>query len=102
MVEIKRIVKKEVEETIAMELKAFWVVRILRPRANRTHDVMYEEKFDREPSEQEIASVLAEHQKQSQEFAGVFKNYRLVEVSDNPYQEKEYDEMDKFTNMRDS
>ncbi len=82
MIEIKRVVKKEIEETIAMELKPFWVVRILRPKATRTHDVMYEEKFDHEPSEHEIASVLAEHQKHSQEFAGVFKNYRLVEVED--------------------
>lgn len=89
-IEIKRKVKKEIEETVKMELKPFWNVRIIRPNGTNTYLCAYEQVFNYEPTEQEIASVLNEHSHFSNEFASVCKNYRLVElctVSDNPYQE---------------
>lgn len=80
MIELKRKVKKEVEETYTVELKEEWCVRILKPNGNRTYYCSYEEIFAYEPKEQEIASILVEHQSNSKEFASVVKNYRLVEV----------------------
>lgn len=86
-IEIKRKVKKEVEVTVKMELVPFWNVRIIRPNGIRTYTCAYEQEFIYEPNEQEIASVLNEHSHFTNEFASVCKNYRLVEKSDNPYQE---------------
>lgn len=78
MIELKRKVKKEIEETYEVELVPFWNVRILTPNGNRTYFCRYEEKFSYEPKEQEIASVLAEHSVKGA-FASVCKNYELVE-----------------------
>ena len=78
------------KENVKMELKPFWNVRIIRPNGVRTYLCTYEQVFNYEPTEQEIASVLNEHSHFTNEFASVCKNYRLVElctVSDNPYQE---------------
>lgn len=82
MIELKRKVKKEVEETYRVELKQTWCVRILRPNGNRTYYSAYEQEFMYEPSEQEIASILVEHNKGKEHFASVVKNYRLVEVDE--------------------
>lgn len=81
MIELKRTVKKEVEETYEVELVPRWVVRILTPNGNRTYFCRHEEKFTYEPNEQEIASVLAEHYVKGA-FASVCKNYKLVEIKD--------------------
>lgn len=80
MIEIKRKVKKEVEEIVKVDLKFSWCVRILRPNGNRTYYATYEQEFDYEPSNDEIAQILVEHRTQRNEFASVVKNYRLIEV----------------------
>lgn len=84
MIKVKRKVKKVVEETYEVELKQEWVVRILQPNGNRTYYCAYEQKFDNEPSEEEIASILAEKTNYMADmvntgsFASVVKNYRIV------------------------
>lgn len=80
MVEIKRKVKKTVEEVVQMELKPEWYIRVLRPNSVNTFYVEYIERFDYEPTEQEIASILAEQAKNDNYLVTVNKNYRLVEV----------------------
>lgn len=82
MIELKRTVKKTVEEKYIAELKPSWRVRLLRPNGNRTYYVSYEQEFMYEPSEQEIASIIAEHSNYCNEFASVAKNYRLVELEE--------------------
>lgn len=82
MIELKRTVKKTVEEKYIAELKTSWNVRLLRPNGNRTYYVLYEQEFMYEPSEQEIASIIAEHSNYRNEFASVVKNYRLVEIKE--------------------
>lgn len=82
MIELKRKVKKEVEETYKVELVAYWTVRVLRPNGNRTHFCIYEESFAFEPKEEEIASILLNHATREDEYVSIYENYKLVEVSE--------------------
>lgn len=79
MIELKRKVKKEVEETYGVELKTYWVVRILTPNGNRTYFCRHEERFDTYPTEDDIARVLADHYVK-EAFASVCVNFEMVEV----------------------
>lgn len=81
-VEVKKYVVREVEETFKMNLLAFWTIRVLHYVSDNTAYVDYCEEFAYEPTEQEIADVLAKHSKHSYSFASVIKNYRLVEVAE--------------------
>lgn len=74
--EIKKKVKREVEETVKVELFAYWVVRLIRNSTNKT--CVYEKRFTYEPTEQEIASVIIESRLKNV-FATVNKNYEFVE-----------------------
>ena len=80
--EIKRKVKKEVEETVEVELKKYWVVRIIRGVNSKT--CIGEKEFDYIPNEQEIAEVLfpyyGVHGRTC--FATVNENYKLEVVSE--------------------
>lgn len=80
MIELKRKVKKTVEETYQVELKTVWNVRVLRPNGNRTYYCSYEQEFSHEPSEEEIANILAEYGILQNQFVSVCKNYKLAEI----------------------
>lgn len=73
--EIKRIVTKEVEETVTVELKKYWVIRIIQ--GVTSYKCIEEIELEVEPNEQEIASVLAEYGNRKV-FASVEVKYRLV------------------------
>ena len=75
--EIKRKVKKEVEETVEVELKKYWVVRIIHGVNSKT--CIEEKEFDYIPNEQEIAEVLLQHYGRPC-FATVNENYKMVSV----------------------
>ena len=77
--EIKRKVKKEVEETVEVELKKYWVVRIIRGVNSKT--CIGEKEFDYIPNEQEIAEVLLPHYGKAC-FVTVNENYKLEVVSE--------------------
>ena len=77
--EVKRKVKKEVEETYKVKFQTYWVVRVIRIGGYNNKECIYEKEFLHEPSEQEIADVISEHMTK-QVFASVNKNYRFVEV----------------------
>lgn len=74
--EVKRTVKKEVEETIVVELEKYWVIRIIKGVQSKT--CAREIEYIYEPSEQEIADALIDYGNQKV-FATVETNYRLVE-----------------------
>jgi len=74
--EVKRTVKKEVEETIVVELEKYWVIRIIKGVQSKT--CSREIEYIYEPSEQEIADALIDYGNQKV-FATVETNYRLVE-----------------------
>ena len=80
-IEIKRTVKKEVEETVLMELIPYWVVRVIRVGGYDNKECIAEKEFDYEPQEQEIADTLADHINKKV-FASVVKNYRFAEVKE--------------------
>lgn len=75
--EIKRVVKKEVEETVEVELKKYWVVRIIHGANSKT--CVDEKEFDYIPNEQEIAEVLFPYYGRPC-FATVNENYKFVNV----------------------
>ena len=75
--EIKRVVKKEVEETVEVELKKYYVVRIIE--GVRIKNCIHEKEFDYIPNEQEIAEVLL-HYYGRPCFATVNENYKMVSV----------------------
>ena len=77
--EIKRTVKKEVEETVEVELKNYWVVRIIHGVNSKT--CVEEKKFDWIPNEQEIAEVLLPYYGKPY-FASLVENYKLVGVTE--------------------
>ena len=77
--EIKRVVKKEVEETVEVELKKYWVVRIIE--GVRSKNCIHEKEFDYIPNEQEIAEVLLPYYGRNC-FATVNENYKIVVVSE--------------------
>ena len=77
--EIKRKVKKEVEETVEVELKKYWVVRIIHGANSKT--CVEEKEFDYMPYEQEIAEVLLPYYGRPC-FATVNENYKLEVVSE--------------------
>lgn len=77
--EVKRKVRKEVEETYKVEFQTYWVVRVIRIGGYNNKECIDEKEFLHEPSEQEIANVLSEHITKKV-FASVNKNYRFVEV----------------------
>lgn len=79
MIEVKRKVKKEVEETVTMDLKPYWVIRIIRVGNYNKKECIAEVECMNEPTEQEIADALIEYNNKYV-FASVVKNYRLVEV----------------------
>lgn len=79
MIEVKRKVKKEVEETVTMDLIPFWVVRVIRVDGYNNKECIGEKEFRYEPRAQEIAEVL-EPFISKKVFASVVKNYRLEEV----------------------
>jgi len=80
MIEVKKVVMKEVEETYRVELVPFWLVRVCRGTNSKT--IVAEQEFNYEPNEQEIASVLIDKANSSNCFASVIKNYRLVELKE--------------------
>lgn len=75
--EIKRIVKKEVEETVEVELKKYWVVRIIHGVNSKT--CIEEKEFEYIPNEQEIAKVLLPHYGKKC-FATVNEKYKMISV----------------------
>ena len=75
-IEIKRKVKKVVEETVIVELRKYWVVRVIQSECGKS--CIAEKEFDYIPSEQEIADTLAPYIKRKC-FATVVDNYRFVE-----------------------
>ena len=82
MIEVKRKVKKEVEETVTMDLIPFWMVRIVRiGEYTNAKVVIAEKEFSYEPNEQEIADLLIDYNNKYC-FASVIKNYRLEEVEE--------------------
>lgn len=81
MVEIKRTVTKEVEETVTMDLKTYYVVRVIRIGNYNQKECIKEFEYPYEPDEQEIADALVEYMHKNV-FATVVKNYRLVEVAE--------------------
>ena len=78
-IELKRTVKKEVEETVELELKKFWCVRIIHGVTSTT--CVEEKNFDYIPNEQEITEVLLPYYGKKC-FATVCENYKLVDVLD--------------------
>ena len=75
-IEIKRKVKKEVEETITLELRKYWVVRVISDGNSKS--CIAEKEFHYVPAEQEIAEVLTPYINRKC-FATVVENYRFVE-----------------------
>ena len=78
-IEIKRTVKKEVEETVEVELKKYWVVRIIE--GDRSKNCVHEKEFDYIPNKQEIAEVLLPYYGRTC-FATVNENYKMVSVTE--------------------
>lgn len=78
VIEVKRKVKKEIEETVSMVFHPFWVVRIVRIGAYNNKEVIAEKEFLHEPDEQEIADALIDYN-HKKVFASVIKNYRFYE-----------------------
>ena len=76
--EVKRVVKKTVEETVEVELRKYWVVRIIQGVNSKS--CIEEKEFDYIPSEQEIAEVLYPHYGKIC-FATVNENYKLVALN---------------------
>ena len=79
MIEIKRKVMKTVEETVAMDLIPYWVVKVIRVGNCNNKECIAEVEYGYEPMEQEIADALIDHINKNV-FASVVKNYRLKEV----------------------
>lgn len=82
MIKVRRKVKKEVEETVTMDLIPFWVVRVVRIGEYNNKEVIEEVEYQYEPTEQEIADALIDYINKKV-FASVIKNYRLEEVEEN-------------------
>ena len=80
-IEVKRKVKKEVEETVTMELKSYWVVRVVRIGAYDNKEVIAEVEYPYEPKEQEISNALIEYENKKV-FASVIKNYKFFELKE--------------------
>lgn len=78
MIEVKRKVKKEVEEVVAMELKKTWCINIVHGVSSLS--VIKRFEFDYEPQEQEIADALAVYAGKANYFASVVERYELIEV----------------------
>ncbi len=80
--ELKRKVKREVEETVVMELQKYWVVRVIKGWADKScvHEVEY---VDCIPNEQGIAQAIFEAKEKYKGdvklFATVAENFRFVE-----------------------
>lgn len=72
--EVKRKVKKEVEETYTVELEKYWVIRVIQGVNSKT--CIKEIEYNYEPSEQEIADALVDYANKKV-FATVNQNYRL-------------------------
>lgn len=75
--EFKRIVKKEVEETVRLELRKFWLVRVISDTAAKS--CITEKEFHYVPEEQEIADTLAPYINRKC-FAVVETRYTFVEA----------------------
>lgn len=79
--ELKRKVKKEVEETVVMEFQKYWVVRIIKDCGDKS--CVYEEDFNCKPNDVAIANVLLKakdkYKANVKLFATVEENYRFVE-----------------------
>ena len=69
--ELKRTVKKEVEETVELELKKFWRIRISHKETGSVY--CPEKDYDHMPSEKEIAEVLLPYYERNC-FATVFEH----------------------------
>lgn len=82
MIEVKRKVKKEVEETVTMDLKPYWVVRVIRIGSYNNKECIKEVEYPYKPDEQEIADALVDYVGKKDVFASVMKNYRLKEVEE--------------------
>ena len=78
--EIKRLVKKEVEEIVEVELTKYWVVRIIHGKSSKT--CVEEKEFDYIPTEQEIAEILLPYYGKPY-FVTVSENYRFSEIITN-------------------
>lgn len=77
---IKRKVKKEVEESTIVQLRKYWVVRIISNQGCKS--CIYEKEFDYVPTQQEIADILAPYINRKC-FASVVGNYRFDELKEN-------------------
>ncbi len=81
-IEIKKKVIKEIEETVALQLVPYWVVRVIRTDVYNNKECIAENEFAYIPGEQEIGDTLAEHIGENV-FASVVKNYRFKEEGGN-------------------
>lgn len=86
-VEIKKKVVKEIEEVTTMELKKYWVVRIVLKDKKGVYSVIKEKRCVYEPDEQTIADALVPYidYKGGDIFASVVCNYRLDEYIELPF-----------------
>lgn len=76
-IEIKRMVQKEVEETVKFELEKYYVVRIIQDKGYKSCIAEYD--YAEKPTEEQIAVCLIKHHKVGNVFATVEENYRLVD-----------------------
>lgn len=81
MIEVKRKVKREIEETVTMDLKPYWVIRVIRVGGYENKECIKEFEYPYEPDEQEIADALVDYVNKKV-FASVVKNYRLTEIEE--------------------
>jgi len=75
--EFKRKVKKEVEETVRVELRKFWIVRVISDTAAKSY--ITEKEFDYIPLPAEIAQVMSPYFNRKC-FAVVETRYTFVEA----------------------
>lgn len=77
-IEVKRKVKKEVEEIVPMTLETYYVARVIRCGGYDNKTCIFEKEFNHKPDEQEIADVLVDYMTKKV-FVTVNENYRLIE-----------------------
>lgn len=81
--EVKRKVKKEVEETFIVEMQKFFLLRIIKEDNTGNKNCVYEEEFINIPDKQTIATVIISIKEQykpnTKLFASLIENYRLIE-----------------------
>lgn len=81
IVEVKKNVMKKVEEVVKMDIRKFWVVRVITGNIGALHNCVKEVEYDHAPDEQEIADALYPYDTK-RHFATVEENYSFVEVEE--------------------